>query len=490
MAGISGSDESFIAFCFAIVSIVMMFLYFPVIIGCIREGVQLVTGSPAPRKKRYDDDDPDAAAPKPNWRILLDDFTELPRVLIGALRYPGHLVSGIALLWNHRTLATTVFLNDAVRFVVRPRFIFLLLWIFLLSSAMYASITFDPYATLGLPNTADTNDVKRSYRKLSKINHPDHNKTDEAKVIYNQVRRAYKALVDRDAFDKDVEHEEMTVGIALPTWMVNHEHDGKILIALLALLIGVPYLIWKRFKTTSMEALRERLMGVSKSETLLEPLFLQVGVPLDPKFIERRREKRELAEILVNLSVLPVADEGAVDHFPPLADVKRMCLEPYRNDKALQRLGIVPPLFDRMKAFFESYELDERMKVPEGNFTKTDKVTYETLTYIIDKSQQKIRRECQALEKSLEMLLGVHGVELRTVKKLERLHKEFLDTLADVYKQEKPNARDVRTLIETPQKRQETLRDLPREIQQIFENLRQNAMMREQQAAAQQQRRR
>jgi hypothetical protein len=294
--------------------------------------------------------------------------------------------------------------------------------------------------------------------------------------------------VDRDAFDKNVEHEEMTVGIALPTWMVNHEHDGKIFIALLALLISVPYLIWKR--TTSMEALRERLLGVSKSETLLEPLLLQVGVPLDPKFIERRREKRELAEILVNLSVLPVADEGAVDHFPPLADVKRMCLEPYRNDKALQRLRIVPPLFDRMQAFFESYELEERMTVPEGTFTKTDQVTYETLTYIIDKSQQKIRRECQELEKALEMLLGMHGVELRTVKKLERLHKEFLDTLADVYKQEKPNARDVRALIETPQKRQETLRDLPREIQQIFENHRQNAMMREQQAAAQQQRRR
>eukprot|EP01065_Artemidia_motanka_P030676 TRINITY_DN36738_c0_g1_i1.p2 TRINITY_DN36738_c0_g1~~TRINITY_DN36738_c0_g1_i1.p2 ORF type:complete len:406 (+),score=135.80 TRINITY_DN36738_c0_g1_i1:137-1354(+) len=56
----------------------------------------------------------------------------------------------------------------------------------------------DLYAALGLDGGSSTEaDIKRSYRKLSRELHPDHNPSDSARKQYQQVQSAYAVLSDR-----------------------------------------------------------------------------------------------------------------------------------------------------------------------------------------------------------------------------------------------------------------------------------------------------
>lgn len=181
--------------------------------------------------------------------------------------------------------------------------------------------------------------------------------------------------------------------------------------------------------------------------------------------------------------ILPVADEGAVEHFPPLAEFRRMCLEPQRNAAPLRKLGLPDEIVARLQAFFQTYEAQPSLKIPEGTFEKTDQVTYEALAIIVDRAQQRVMRDCKRLVNVVESMTGLHGIELRTVAALEKSHAQLIELLADVYKpgNTKPNPRDVKALIEMPQKRYELVRDIPREVQAIFNNLQQQAMMQQQQ---------
>ena len=56
----------------------------------------------------------------------------------------------------------------------------------------------DYYAVLGVPKTADANEIKRAYRKLAKKYHPDMNKADDAEEKFKEVQEAYEVLSDTE----------------------------------------------------------------------------------------------------------------------------------------------------------------------------------------------------------------------------------------------------------------------------------------------------
>lgn len=57
----------------------------------------------------------------------------------------------------------------------------------------------DPYATLGVPRTADADEIKRAFRALAKSLHPDVVGDDPARLErFKQVREAYETLSDPD----------------------------------------------------------------------------------------------------------------------------------------------------------------------------------------------------------------------------------------------------------------------------------------------------
>lgn len=61
----------------------------------------------------------------------------------------------------------------------------------------------DPYAVLGLPRTASDDEVKKAYRKLSRIYHPDANinnpNKEQAEEKFKEIQQAYQAIMNKEA---------------------------------------------------------------------------------------------------------------------------------------------------------------------------------------------------------------------------------------------------------------------------------------------------
>src|SRR6266478_10055989 len=64
----------------------------------------------------------------------------------------------------------------------------------------------DPYEVLGVPRTANQDEIKKSFRRLAKKLHPDANKNDtKAAVKFAELNAAYEILGEEDkrkAFDR------------------------------------------------------------------------------------------------------------------------------------------------------------------------------------------------------------------------------------------------------------------------------------------------
>ena len=63
----------------------------------------------------------------------------------------------------------------------------------------------DPYQVLGVPRTASEADIKKAFRKLAKIHHPDQNKDPKAGAKFSEINSAYEIVGDaekRAQFDR------------------------------------------------------------------------------------------------------------------------------------------------------------------------------------------------------------------------------------------------------------------------------------------------
>ena len=56
----------------------------------------------------------------------------------------------------------------------------------------------DYYEALGVPRDADTEDIRRAYRKLARENHPDINKDPEAEDRFKEIAEAHEVLRDEE----------------------------------------------------------------------------------------------------------------------------------------------------------------------------------------------------------------------------------------------------------------------------------------------------
>lgn len=122
------------------------------------------------------------------------------------------------------------------------------------STSMHA--VYDPFQILGIAASATEKEIRRRYRKLSVQFHPDKlrnvaNQTkEEIDAHYIELTKAYKSLTD-ETTRKNLElyghpdgRQEMSLGIALPTWIVESQNNVWVLSAYgLILGIGLPLLV-------------------------------------------------------------------------------------------------------------------------------------------------------------------------------------------------------------------------------------------------------
>lgn len=62
----------------------------------------------------------------------------------------------------------------------------------------------DPYETLGVSPTADTEAIRTAYRKAARLHHPDRNPLPTAAARFQEIQAAYELLSDdqrREEYD-------------------------------------------------------------------------------------------------------------------------------------------------------------------------------------------------------------------------------------------------------------------------------------------------
>ena len=89
----------------------------------------------------------------------------------------------------------------------------------------------DYYTVMGLARDATPDDIKRSYRKLSRKYHPDVSKEKNAEAHFKQLGEAYEVLKDpekRTAYDQLGQHwKEGQEFRPPPEWNAGAEHAGR-----------------------------------------------------------------------------------------------------------------------------------------------------------------------------------------------------------------------------------------------------------------------
>uniref|UniRef100_M4C568 J domain-containing protein n=1 Tax=Hyaloperonospora arabidopsidis (strain Emoy2) TaxID=559515 RepID=M4C568_HYAAE len=108
--------------------------------------------------------------------------------------------------------------------------------------------SFDPFAILGISAGVSEREIKRAYRKMSLLYHPDKNQGDAvAEQKFMLVAKAYEALTDDVAkanyekFGNPDGRQAMQLSIGLPTFLLDPaNHNLVLFLYLLILVVAIP----------------------------------------------------------------------------------------------------------------------------------------------------------------------------------------------------------------------------------------------------------
>ncbi|EPS60927.1 heat shock protein binding protein, partial [Genlisea aurea] len=133
-----------------------------------------------------------------------------------------------------------------------------LLWVVVVLLILYIKHSntevqvFDPFSILGLGPGSSESEIKKAYRKLSVLYHPDKNPDPDAhKYFVNYISKAYQALTDpvsRENYEKYGHpdgRQGLRMGIALPQFLLNIDgaSGGILLMGIVGVCILLPLTI-------------------------------------------------------------------------------------------------------------------------------------------------------------------------------------------------------------------------------------------------------
>lgn len=113
------------------------------------------------------------------------------------------------------------------------------------ANIQHDNVNWDPFEIMGVSHDATEAEIRKAYRKLSLIYHPDKETGDADK--FHQMLRAYKALTDDEArknwqtYGNPDGPGATSFGIALPSWIVERENSFVVLgIYALIFMVALP----------------------------------------------------------------------------------------------------------------------------------------------------------------------------------------------------------------------------------------------------------
>lgn len=155
--------------------------------------------------------------------------------------------------------------------------IFFIICLFLFTLLCYKISTtkrkvFDPYEILDLPQNSKISDVKKEYKRLVRKYHPDKSKEKNAKEIFIEITKAYKALTDEKAMEnyKKYGHPDgpsyMRISFAIPFFLLKGKVGGFILFSFalfVVLILPISFLRWynnsKKFNESGMLCINQSI---------------------------------------------------------------------------------------------------------------------------------------------------------------------------------------------------------------------------------------
>jgi translocation protein SEC63 len=119
--------------------------------------------------------------------------------------------------------------------------------------------SFDPFAILEIDSGADAKLIKKAYRKLSLLYHPDKNPGDRAaEAKFMMVSKAYEALTDEQARENWEKYgnpdgkQSLEVSIGLPDFLLDQGYRNLVLMVYLIFMVGViPFCVYTYYSDSS-----------------------------------------------------------------------------------------------------------------------------------------------------------------------------------------------------------------------------------------------
>ncbi|KAF2893531.1 hypothetical protein ILUMI_12642 [Ignelater luminosus] len=134
-----------------------------------------------------------------------------------------------------------------IKFLLVGGWVLLALLAYKVSQFDYEMANFDPYEILRISPGSSQTEIRKAYRKLSIILHPDKG-GDEAEFM--KLSKAYQALTDEDARKNWEKYGNpdgpgaMSFGIALPSWIVEKENSVWVLgLYALVFMVALPLVV-------------------------------------------------------------------------------------------------------------------------------------------------------------------------------------------------------------------------------------------------------